>query len=462
MTAYLLNVAYFFTLLVATPWIIYQSIFQEKYREGFAAKFLGSVPRRNTSRPCIWLHAVSVGEVNLLAVLLKEIERQRPDVECVISTTTKTGYDLAKTKYAKYCIFYCPLDFSWAVRRAMRRVRPSLLLLAELELWPNLVRAARENNARVTIVNGRLSEKSFRGYCRVRRWLRAVLNNVDLIAAQNEEYGQRFRALGMEAKRVSVTGSLKFDGASSDRRNPRTQSLRTLAGFHDDDVIFLAGSTQAPEEQLALDTFQALAGEHQRLRLIIVPRHPHRFDEVAALLNQSGISWQRRSALESGQRSAVSGQLPRTTDNSNVPHSPFPIPHLPRILLVDTVGELGAWWGTAAIGFVGGSLFSSRGGQNMIEPAAYGVATSFGPNTQNFRDVVEMLLGREAAVRVNSGEELTTFVRRCLTDKTYAATLGQHAKELVKEQQGATARTWTLLELLLPAAVHLEAARPAA
>jgi 3-deoxy-D-manno-octulosonic-acid transferase len=439
MTAYLLNVAYFLTILAALPWLVYQSIFQGKYREGFAAKYLGSVPRRDSSRPCIWLHAVSVGEVNLLGVLLKEIER-RPDVECVISTTTKTGYDLAKTKYAKYCVFYCPLDFSWAVRRVMRRVRPSLLLLAELELWPNLVRAARANDARVAIVNGRLSEKSFRGYCRVRRWLRAVLNNIDVITAQNEEYGQRFRALGMEAERVRVTGSLKFDGASGDRRNPRTQSLRELAGLAQEDVIFLAGSTQAPEEQLALEAFQALASEHPQLRLIIVPRHPHRFDEVAALLNQSEISWQRRSALSAAK-----------------------VDRAARVLLVDTVGELGAWWGTAAIGFVGGSLFSSRGGQNMIEPAAYGVATSFGPNTQNFRDVVEMLLGREAAVRVNSGEELTTFVRRCLTDKTYAAALGEHAKELVKEQQGATARTWALLEPLLPAVVHdVEAARPAA
>jgi 3-deoxy-D-manno-octulosonic-acid transferase len=451
MTAYLLNVAYFFTVLLALPWLVYQSIFQGKYREGFAAKFLGSVPQRDSARTCIWLHAVSVGEINLLSVLLKEIERQRPDVECVISTTTKTGYDLAKTKYAKYCVFYCPLDFSWAVRRAMRRVRPSLLLLAELELWPNLIRAARENDARVAIVNGRLSEKSFRGYCRVRRWLRGVLNNIDVVAAQNEEYGQRFRALGMEAKRVRVTGSLKFDGASGDRRNPRTQSLRQLANFSDDDVIFLAGSTQAPEEQLSLEAFRALAGEHPRLRLIIVPRHPHRFDEVAALLDQSGAAWQRRSELDRG-RKAEGG-------TSEVLSSPA----LSRILLVDTVGELGAWWGTAAIGFVGGSLFSSRGGQNMIEPAAYGVATSFGPNTQNFRDVVEMLLGRDAAVRVNSGEELTAFVRRCLTDKTYAAALGQHAKELVKEQQGATARTWTLLEPLLPPAVsNVEAARPAA
>ena len=231
MTAYFLNVAYFITVLVASPWLIYQSIFHGKYREGFAAKFLGSVPARDSTRPCIWLHAVSVGEVNLLAVLLKEIASRRPDVECVISTTTKTGYDLAKTKYAAHTVFYCPLDFSWAVRRAMRRIQPSLLLLAELELWPNLVRAAREHGAKVAIVNGRLSEKSFRGYRRIRRWLAPVLNQIDTIAVQNEDYAHRFRALGMDAARVHVTGSLKFDGAQANRQNPRTQSLRQLAGF---------------------------------------------------------------------------------------------------------------------------------------------------------------------------------------------------------------------------------------
>lgn len=440
MSAYFLNFAYLATILVAMPWLLYQSIFYGKYREGFGAKFLGHAPLRKSSRPCIWLHAVSVGEVNLLAVLLKEIERRRPDVECVISTTTKTGYDLAKTKYAGQTVFYCPLDFSWAVRRAMRNIRPDLLLLAELELWPNLVRAACEQGARVAIVNGRLSEKSFRGYRRVRRWLKPVFDKIDVIAAQNEEYAKRFRGLGVQENRVRVTGSVKFDGASGERNNPRTQSLRKLAGFGDSDVIFLAGSTQSPEEQLAIGAFQQLCGEFPKMRLVIVPRHPHRFDEVATLLDRSGVAWQRRTSLHDSMAGLSA-----------------------RIFLVDTVGELGAWWGMASIGFVGGSLFSSRGGQNMIEPAAYGVATSFGPNTQNFRDVVAMLLGREAAVRVSSGEELTAFVRRCLSEPGYAAELGRRAIALVKEQQGATARTWDLLEPLLPRAVdQADASRTAA
>ncbi|HEY2881529.1 MAG TPA: 3-deoxy-D-manno-octulosonic acid transferase [Pirellulales bacterium] len=441
---YLCNIAYVLLLLAASPWILYQKLARGKYREGFAAKFWGAAPVRTGNRPCIWLHAVSVGEVNLLSVLLKEIAKHRPEVECVVSTTTKTGYDLAKQKYANHTVFYCPLDFSWSVRRAMRRIRPSLLLLAELELWPNLIRAAKEHGAGVAIVNGRLSEKSFRGYFRWRRLLKPILNRLDLVAAQNEEYAERFRAIGVAAGKVQVTGSLKFDGAQSDRNNPRTKQLRELAGIQSGDIVFLAGSTQAPEEQLALAAFQSLAADHPRLKLVIVPRHPHRFDEVAAMLAQSGLPWRRRSELaavgDGGRQTAL--LAPPFTAGSVEP---------PKVLLVDTVGELGAWWGTATIGFVGGSLYSSRGGQNMIEPAAYGVAVSFGPNTQNFRDVVAMLLDANAAVRVNSGDELTAFVRRALDNANFAAELGRNAVALVGKQQGATARTWQRLESLLSA-----------
>jgi 3-deoxy-D-manno-octulosonic-acid transferase len=298
MTAYLLNAAYLLLCVVAAPWFLFQRLLRGKYREGFAAKFLGAVPQRTSDAPCIWLHAVSVGEVNLLAVLLAEITKRRPDVVCVISTTSMTGYELARKKYSQHTVFYCPLDFSWAVRRAMRRIRPSLLVLAELELWPNLIRAAKESGAAVAIVNGRLSERSFGGYRRLRRLLRGTLDRLDLVAAQNEEYADRFRALGIDPAKVQVTGNLKFDGAQTNRDNPRTRALRQLAGFSPDDIIFLAGSTQDPEERLALETFQTLSANHPRLRLILVPRHPHRFEEVAALLGGSGLPWRRRSQLE--------------------------------------------------------------------------------------------------------------------------------------------------------------------
>jgi 3-deoxy-D-manno-octulosonic-acid transferase len=421
---FLLDLIYLFLLVLSLPWLLWQAVRKGKYREGYAAKFLGDVPERpvvaENKKPCVWLHAVSVGEVNLLAPLLKRIEQERPGWQCVISTTTMTGMALAKKKYPKNTVFYCPLDFTWAVKNAVRRIRPDVLVLAELELWPNLIRAARRHGARVAVINGRLGARSFRGYRRIRFFIARLLRQIDLIAVQDETYAERFRALGARPESVHVTGSMKYDGAPTDRRNAATQRLAALAGFLPDDVVLLAGSTQEPEEAMAIDTFRRLSERWPELRLIVVPRHPDRFEAVAKLLETSGIAWQRRTALHCESAGDE------------------------RVLLVDVVGELGAWWGTAQIAFVGGSM-GSRGGQNMIEPAAYGAAVSFGPNTWNFTDIVSAMLDREAAVVVRNAEEFSAFVRRCLEQPDDAGALGKRAQSFVQSQLGATARTLELL-----------------
>lgn len=422
---YLLNLVYLLLLLVSLPWLIWQSVRKGKYREGYAAKFLGCAPERPADgKKCVWLHAVSVGEVNLLAPLLKQIQEQRPDWQCVISTTTATGMALAKKKYSQYTVFYCPLDFSWAVRAAMRCVRPDVLVLAELELWPNLIRAAKRSGAKVAVINGRLGEKSFRGYRRIRLLVAGLLRQMDLVAVQDETYAERFRTLGSRPESVHVTGSMKYDGAQTDRNNPNTQRLASLAGFSSDDIVLLAGSTQEPEEAMALDAFRSLSPRWPQLRVIVVPRHPDRFEAVAKLLEASGIPWQRRTSLNS------------EAANSSA-----------RVLLVDAVGELGAWWGTAQIAFVGGSM-GSRGGQNMIEPAAYGAAVSFGPNTWNFRDIVAAMLEHDAAVVVNDEKQFLQFAQRCLEEPQYATGLGSRAQAFVRSQIGATQRTLELLTTL--------------
>jgi 3-deoxy-D-manno-octulosonic-acid transferase len=385
-----------------------------------------------------------VGEVNLLEPLLKKIRGQQPDWECVVSTTTKTGMALARKKYANLTVFYCPLDFTWAVAAAMRRIRPDALVLAELELWPNLIRAAKRRGAKVAVINGRLSEKSYRGYRRIRWFIGRLLRCIDIIAVQDETYAGRFADLGADKAKIDVTGSMKFDGAETDRQNPKTRRLCQLAGIGEGDIVFLAGSTQDPEEAAAIEIFKHLAEEFPRLKLILVPRHPERFGEAAYLLDQSGVVWQRRTALgnphprplsqrERGEFVGLAVQLP---------------PQPARVLLVDVVGELGAWWGAARIAFVGGS-FGRRGGQNMIEPAAYGAAVSFGPNTWNFRDIVTTMLEHQAAVVLNDPTELEQFLRRCLNDPVYAVDLGQRAQSLVKAQLGATDRTLLLLKDLI-------------
>lgn len=422
---YLFNLVYLALLVSLSPWLAWQAWRTGKYRDGWPAKFLGRVPRRDGKRPCVWFHAVSVGEVNLLEPILARFEQAHPDWDCVISTTTKTGFELAHKRYAPRQVFYCPLDFTWAVDRALRRVRPDLLVLAELELWPNLLTFAKRRGAKIAVINGRLGQKSWRGYSRIKWLARRMLGKLDLIAVQNEEYAARFLSLDAAPETVQVTGSIKFDNAKTDRDNPATKRLRELIKLGPEEKVLLAGSTQDPEESLALDAFEQVAKAHPQLRLILVPRHPERFDEVGRLLDARKVRWQRRSQIEKDWLDAKA-----------------------RVLLVDVVGELGAWWGLADIGFVGGS-FTNRGGQNMIEPAGYGVATCFGPNTWNFRDVVAQLLTAQAVNVVATGAELTDFVDRCLREPGFAADLGSRARELVLSQQGAADRTMQQLDQLL-------------
>lgn len=425
MFTWLLNFVYLALVIAASPYLLWAAVTKGKYREGFAEKFLGRVPGRpeGTSQH-LWLHAVSVGEVNLLAPLISELQQIYPGITFHITTTTKAGHELAKTKYAQHTVSYAPLDFSWAVDRAYQNIQPDAVLLAELELWPNLIRFADRHDAKIAVVNGRLSEKSHRGYSRIRFLVGPLLRKLDWIGAQDDSYAHRFIDLGADPSKVLVTGSIKFDGITPDRQNPQTLAFRGLAGLAEDDIVWIAGSTQNGEEPIILAAYQAAQQQVPALKLLLVPRHPHRFDEVATYLQSQNVPFQRRSQLSSENR-GTSG-----------------------ILLIDSVGELSAWWGTADIAFVGGSL-GNRGGQNMIEPAAYGAAVAVGPNTWNFKDVVERLRAAQALTVVRDAESLSAFVVKASLDTTWREQQGVRAKEVVLAQQGATKRTIESLKPLL-------------
>ena len=426
----LLNVVYFFAFLALLPWVAWRKLCGGRPVAAPWTRFTGGIPplpRCEAGVSRIWFHGVSVGEVQLLSVLAAEIKRQaeseRRAVDCVVSSSTTTGLELAAKRFGADHAFPCPLDFTWAVNRVLDRVRPDLLVLGELELWPNLLARVHARGIPIVVANGRMSEKSGRGYGRVRPVVQRMLGMVSLVIARSREDGDRFASFVPPGGcKVIVTGSMKFDGVKGDRQAREVTRLRQLAGFLDDDVVFLAGSTQAPEEQLALDAFAAARSRHPHLRLVIVPRHTERTPEIASLLDRSGLRWQLRSRL-------------------GPPEAALPGDPRARVLLVDTTGELGWWWGTAQIAFVGGSLDGKRGGQNMLEPAAYGAAVSFGPHTRNFRDEVRRLLAADAAVVVADGPALTDFVRQCLETEGFATGLGRRAADLVASQRGSTAAT---------------------
>ena len=423
----LLDAAYLVVTLAALPWVLWRKFSGGRPVAAPWVRFTGSIAplaSPGAGSPRIWLHGVSVGEVQLLAALAIELRAQAEaagrSIDCVISSSTTTGLELAAKRFGPDRTFPCPLDFTWAVDRVLDRLRPDLIVLGELELWPTLLSRAARRGIPVIVANGRMSERSAAGYGRVAWFARRMLGRVSVVAARSPADADRFAALG--ARAVVVTGSLKFDGVRGDRTAPEVARLRQLAGFAETDIVFLAGSTQSPEESLAIDTFRTLAQSHPALRLVIVPRHVERTPEIAALLDTAGLRWQLRSRLD---------ETP-------------PDPAI-RVLLIDTTGELGWWWGTAAIAFVGGSLDGIRGGQNMLEPAAYAAAVCFGPHTRNFRDEVRRLLDADAAVVVADGSALTAFVGRCLAEPAWAAALGSRASALVAAHRGATATTARLI-----------------
>ncbi len=415
---YVLNFIYVLAWLAMTPWLCWQARVRKKPVRGLLAKWLGRVdhPRLadTAGKPIAWFHGVSVGEIHLLRQVVARFRARFPDWQCVVSTTTGTGYDEARKHFADLAVIYWPFDFTWAVARALRTIQPTLVVLSEGELWPNFIRAAKQQNVTVAILNGRMSPRSAGRFQKFRWLIASLFAQVDWIGAQNDEYRTHYLQLG--AKNVVVTGNIKYDGVSTDRNNAKTLAMRDRLGIAPDDLIWVIGSTQDPEETFALEIYRKAKAQYPRLRLIVVPRHPERFDEVANLLEYSGLPFVRRSAMSS----------PPTGD---------------AILLIDTIGELGAIWGLADVAYVGGSLDGKRGGQNMIEPSAYGAAVCFGPHTWNFKQTVGDLLANDAAIQVRDGIDLEATILRLLGDADERRRLGDAARRFVLSQQGATERT---------------------
>lgn len=430
---WLLNLIYVALLLLVAPWIIWRRVSQGRYRQGWGQKLWGALPVISKAddslctRPLtIWFHAVSVGELQVIRPLVERAAGEYPESQLLITTSTDSGFELAKKLYATHLVCFAPLDFSWAIHRALDRINPDLIVLAELELWPNWISIATQRDIPMVVVNGRLSQKSLTGYLRIAPIARRVVGKIAWIGAQSETIRHRFLELGVDPAKIDVVGNIKFDGANHDRSHPEVRARAEQLGLEDiAATIWLCGSTQAPEEKICLDTFCELADRFPELKLILVPRHAERFEEVAKMVQATGLSWARRSTLSSV------GLDPNW-----------------RIFLADSVGELRWWWGLADLGFVGGS-FGSRGGQNMIEPCAYGVATCYGPNTRNFTDIVQILHEANAATQLDGPDSLKPWVVRMLEDQPARELVARRARAITQEHRGATERTWEQIKKLI-------------
>ncbi len=409
------------------PFLLYQMIALGKNRRGWGQR-LGGVPMRSGDKPCVWIHAVSLGEVNATRTLVDEIARLLPDHDVVVSATTDTGYAAALKLYPGRIVFRYPLDVSPVVRRVFRRIRPSIIILMELEVWPNFITLAHRAGIPICIANGRVTEeKSMRRFRKplIRTIARSMFSRITWTAAQDETYARRFVELGVPPDRVHVVGNLKYDTAVISDTIAGADELAQALGIDRAHPLIVAGSTGPGEEELLLAAWDSLRKQHAGFQLAIIPRKPERFDEVARLIESRGYECRRRGRLPDGAR-------------------PEPPAHRPVVFLGDTMGELRKFYNLATAVFVGRSLVP-LGGSDVMEVAGLGKPMCFGPYMENFAEAVNGLLSDDGAIQVRDAADLTPALARLLADPSASTAIGANARAFVAQNTGATRRTVDLL-----------------
>jgi len=427
MILFFYNLALFAALVVSAPWWLWKMATTHKYREGMGER-LGGTRRtkglitKDPNRPAIWIHAVSVGEVLGVSRLVGELDSAFPQFRLLISTTTRTGQDLARQRFGADRVFYCPLDVPWAVTAFLNAVRPKLLILAETEFWPNILNGCFLRKIPVVVVNARISDRSWPRYRRLKSLWRPILSQLSSVLAQSEIDAERLRAIGCRPDRVSIAGNLKFDVRAAAEADATRQLKDLSSGLR----LVVAGSTLEGEEAALLQIWPQLLTADPQLALVLAPRHPERFATVAALLGQSGVSWIRRSDWQSQPPKQINAGL---------------------IILLDTIGELASVYSLASVAFVGGSI-APAGGHNPLEPAQFGVPIVMGPHYENFRAIAEDLLAANA-LRIAQPDNLSAVLIELLNNREAAEAMGARARLVFEQQAGATARCVKAIRVVL-------------
>ncbi|HLC17063.1 MAG TPA: 3-deoxy-D-manno-octulosonic acid transferase [Thermodesulfovibrionia bacterium] len=369
-------------------------------------------------RADIWVHAVSVGEVIAVLPLLKAIKKEWPEKRVLLSTITYTGQRVANEKFPEADrIMYLPWDSSLIIKRVAKKVKPALFFTVETELWPNLFRILKQQGAAVLVMNGRLSESSYKGYKRVKFFIKDLLCRIDGMYMQDQTSADRALALGAPADRVQVIGNLKFD------MKPVQKQLLWAEKLHGQ--ILTAGSTHRGEDEIVLAAFKQIQRQIQHAKLILAPRHPERFDEVEGLLKKEQFSYVMRSKIDQNEEKM----------------------HKASVILLDTIGELSGVYAISHVAFVGGSLVPV-GGHNILEPAYWSVPVVFGPHMNNF-PIAESFLAEQAALEVRSEDQFAQAVIKLMKSEQEAKELGARGRALVDKNLGAVDRAIEVLRKIM-------------
>ncbi|RME76817.1 MAG: 3-deoxy-D-manno-octulosonic acid transferase [Planctomycetota bacterium] len=431
---WLYDLIYLLAAVVSAPVLAYLLVRRPRIRDGVWERLGRGLPRRDGPRRCVWIHGVSVGEVLGARPLVAELRRRFPELDLAVSTTTGTGFAMAQRHYGEHTLLRYPIDVGFAVRRALDAIRPAVVVLVEGEIWPNFLAHCRRRSIPVVLVNGRMTERSFRGYRRLRWLLRPGLDAIRLWCAQSGEYAERYRALGIPAARVLETGSLKYDALLQPEDVEQDGArYRSVFGVGEAPVL-VAGSTHEGEERAVLEAYAGLCRRVPALRLVIVPRHLERVVQVQRYCQQARFVPVCKTAIDRGEVEPARLGSPET------------------VFVVDTIGELARLYAMATVVFVGGSLVR-HGGQNVLEPAGLGKPVVVGPHTYNFRAAVALLREADAIVQIGGAEELEGALGELLENEERARAVGDRARAAVEARRGAARRTVDAIARFLPPAV---------
>ena len=404
---------------------------QVSYRRGAIERF-GFLPqgigKRETGQRLLWFHAVSVGEVLASVPLIREIKQRYPRDRLILSTVTVTGREVARQKLPEAdALIFCPFDLPWITQRVVKQLEPSLFIFVETELWPNLLRSLRQGGVPSLMVNGRISPRSFRQYRWVRWFFRRVLRQINGFSVQTERDRRFLLELGADPRTVECTGNMKYDQECKEIGEGELNALRGELGVGKEDLVVVVGSTHEGEEERLLTSFDAMCKLWGPFLMIIAPRHLERLPSIEKLLDQNRIPFYRKSQLVVLRRQGEKGLDPGS------------------VILLDTLGELVYYYSLATVVFVGGSLVPV-GGHNILEPAAYGKVSFFGPHMENFAEVSRLMKARGGGIEVADVEELVSVVGRLLKDPEEIERRGREALQVVMENRGAVARNMILID----------------